>query len=89
MKLNNLNNRNNKPTSKKQPNQLKDMLSTIFSVINKFEKNETVEYTNNKDKIDILKNFVTDMIKDGEQKQIISGEKITEERPFVSKFKMI
>ena len=90
MKLNSLNSLN-KSTSKKQPkpNQLKDMLSKLLNVVEDFEKNGKVDCKEHKDRIDILKSFITDFIKDEEQKTTIMGEKITEERPFVSKFKMI
>jgi hypothetical protein len=77
MKLDSLNNSvkeiQNKSASKKQPTDLEDMLSTMLGVIQRFEKNGNGTYKNTRDRIDILKNFVTDFIKDEEQKQIIMG----------------
>ena len=77
MKLDSLNNSvkeiQNKSASKKQPNPLEDMLSTMLGVIQRFEKNGNGTYKNTRDIIDILKNFVTDFIKNEEQKKIIMG----------------
>ena len=77
MKLDSLNNSvkeiHNKSASKKQPTDLEDMLSTMLVVIQRFEKNGNGTYKNTRDRIDILKNFVTDFIKDEEQKKIIMG----------------
>lgn len=65
---------NKKSTSKKQPQKLKDVLSIISNSIQKFEKNGQLNSKIDKDKIDILKNIVSDMIKDEDQKQIIMGK---------------
>ena len=77
MKLDSLNNSvkeiHNKSASKQQPTDLEDMLSTMLGVIQRFEKNGNGTYKNTRDRIDILKNFVTDFIKDEEQKKIIMG----------------
>lgn len=64
-----------KSTSKKQPNKLKDMLLIISNEIQRFEKNGQVDSKIDKDKIDILKNIVSDMIKNEDQKQIIMGKR--------------
>ncbi len=62
-----------KSTSKKQPVQLKDMLSKLLNVIEDFEKNGNGTYKNTRDRMDILKDLVMSFIKDDEQKRIISG----------------
>jgi hypothetical protein len=93
MQVSNLNNSvkeiHKKSASKKQPVQLKDMLLTIFNMIQRFEKDGDYVPKNTKDKIDTLKIFVTEMIKYEENAKIIMGEKIMEERPFVSKYRNI
>lgn len=65
---------NKKSTSKKQPQKLKDVLSIISNSIQKFEKSGQLNSKIDKDKMDILKNVVSDMIKDEDQKQIIMGK---------------
>lgn len=78
MKIANLNNSvkevSKKYTSKKQPVTLKDMLLIISNEIQRFEKNRQVDSKIDKDKIDILKNIVSDIIKNEDQKQIIMGK---------------
>lgn len=86
---NNVKNINEKSTSKKQPYPLNYMLVTIFNMIQRFEKDGDYVPKNTKDKIDTLKIFVTEMIKYEENAKLIMGEKIIEERPFVSKYKNI
>lgn len=71
---NNVKNINNKKsTSKKQPVQLKDMLSKLLNVIEDFEKNGKIDFKVHRERMDILKDLVTSFIKDDEQKRIISG----------------
>ena len=50
------------------------MLLIISNEIQRFEKNGQVDSKLDKDKIDILKNIVSDMIKNEDQKQIIMGK---------------
>jgi len=64
--------RNNQLTESKD--SLRDMLSLMFNVIQKFETNGKVNRKNDSDKIDVLKTMISDMMKDSEQKQIIRGE---------------
>lgn len=77
MKLTNLNETvqeilNKKPIQQKQPIQLEDMLSTMLGVLQRFEKHGKINKAN-KEKIDILKDYVTCYIKDEEQKKLING----------------
>jgi hypothetical protein len=52
---------------------LRDLLSVLLNTIEKFENNGTSKNKNSKDKIDVLKNLITDMIKDEDQRQTIKG----------------
>ena len=63
----------NKSTSKKQPVQLKDMLSKLLNVIEDFEKNGKFSCKGHRERLDILKDLVMSFIKDEENKRIISG----------------
>ena len=63
----------NKSTSKKQPVQLKDMLSKLLNVIENFEKNGKIDFKVHRERLDILKDLVMSFIKDEENKRIISG----------------
>jgi hypothetical protein len=73
MQVSDLNNNVKNITSKKQPVQLKDMLSKLLNVIEDFEKNGKINFKGHRERMDILKDFVTSFIKDDEQKRIISG----------------
>jgi len=59
---------------KEGKDSLRDMLSLMFNVIQRFETDGKVSRKNDADKVDVLKNMISDMIKDSEQKQIIRGE---------------
>ena len=63
----------NKSTSKKQPVQLKDMLSKLLNVIEYFEKNGKIDFKGHRERMDILSSFISDFIRDEENKRIISG----------------
>ena len=63
----------NKSTSKKQPVQLKDMLSKLLNVIEDFEKNGKIDFKGHRERIDILSSFISDFIRDYDQKITISG----------------
>lgn len=73
MQVSDLNNNVKKSTSKKQPVQLKDMLSTILNIVENFEKHGKIDFKVHRERMDILKDLVTSFIKDDEQKRIISG----------------
>ena len=77
MKLDSLNNSvkeiHNKSASKKQPTDLEDMLSTMLGVIQRFEKNGNGTYKNTRDRIDILKSFISDFIKYEENAKLLRG----------------
>lgn len=65
---------NSKPLSKENKDKLRNVLSSMFDVIEKFEKGENIDGKSDKEKIDLLKNIISDMVKDSEQKAIIKGE---------------
>ena len=63
-----------KKLSKENKKKLKDYLSDIFDTIERVEKDGDIHLKSDKEKIDLLKNLVSDMTKDEEQKSIIKGE---------------
>ena len=73
MKIDSLNKINKKSTLQRQPVQLKDMLSTILNAVENFEQNGKINFKGHKERMEILKSFITEFIKDDEQKRIISG----------------
>lgn len=77
MQVSNLNNDvkkiQKKSTPQKQPVQLKDMLSKLLNVIEDFEKNGKIDFKGHRERIDILTSFISDFIRDEENKRIISG----------------
>jgi hypothetical protein len=64
---------NSKDSSKKNKYKLKNVLSNIFNTIERFENNSEF-YKNDRDKLDVLKNVISDMAKDDDQKRIIRGD---------------
>lgn len=52
---------------------LKDLLSAMSNIIEKFEKDGGSDSKDDKDKIMVLKNIISDMIEDTAQKNIIRG----------------
>ena len=59
--------------SKKNKYKLKNVLSNIFNTIERFENNGEF-YKNDRDKIDVLKNVISDMVKTEDQNSIIKGD---------------
>ena len=70
---NNVKNIAKKSISKKQPVQLKDMLSKLLNVIEDFEKNGKIDFKGHRERMDILSSFISDFIRDYDQKITISG----------------
>ena len=77
MQVSNLNNDvkkiQKKSTPQKQPVQLKDMLSKLLNVIEDFEKNGKIDFKGHRERMDILTSFISDFIRDYDQKKLISG----------------
>lgn len=73
MQVSDLNNNVKNITSKKQPVQLKDMLSTILNIVENFEKHGKIDFKGHRERIDILTSFISDFIRDYDQKITISG----------------
>jgi hypothetical protein len=53
---------------------LREILSVMLKTIEKFENNGNSMSKNSRDKIEILKNLINDMIKDEDQRRTIKGE---------------
>lgn len=64
----------NNPLSKGNKKKLRDTLSQMFDVIEKFEKNGKIDGKSDKDKIDVLKNVISDMVKQSDREKIIKGD---------------
>ncbi|PHO09085.1 hypothetical protein CPG37_10835 [Malaciobacter canalis] len=62
------------PLSKGNKKKLRDTLSQMFDVIEKFEKNGKIDGKSDKDKIDVLKNVISDMVKQSDREKIIKGD---------------
>jgi hypothetical protein len=58
---------------REREDSLNNMLSTLFNVIERFENNGRTHYKDDKDKVDVLKNIIKNMVKDAQQKEIIKG----------------
>jgi hypothetical protein len=59
---------------KESKHSLIDMLSLMFNVIQKFATDGKVSRKNDAEKIDVLKNMISDMMNDSDQKKIIRGD---------------
>lgn len=76
MKLSDINEDVQGLINSKQPSnkyKLKNVLSNIFNTIERFENNGEF-YKNDRDKIDVLKNVISDMVKTEDQNSIIKGD---------------
>jgi|694.fasta_scaffold08412_19 hypothetical protein len=58
----------------KNSTQFRDMLSTLLNVIGQFENNRNLISKNTKERVDILKKIVSDMMRDDYQKRVIMGD---------------
>ncbi len=78
MKLSDLNRsvkdlKNTKPLSKENRKKLSDDLANMSDVIEKFKKTGKIETKAEREKVDLLKDFIFSMIKDEDEKRIIRG----------------
>lgn len=62
------------PLSNKNKKKLRDTLSQMFDVIENFEKNGKIESNSDKDKIEVLRNIISDMVKQSDREKIIRGD---------------
>ena len=62
------------PLSKDQKNKLRDVLSSMFDTIQRFEKNGKVEGKSDLEKVDMLKDTINSMIKSKDREKTIRGE---------------
>jgi vesicle coat complex subunit len=65
--------KNKQPFLKENKNTIRDVFSMMFDVIERFENNNKIKSKNEREKIDILKNIISDMLKDENQKEVIKG----------------
>ena len=61
------------PLPKDSKDKLRNVLSNVFDVIEKFERNGVID-KNSTQKIDFLKDTIKSIIKDADEKKIIRGE---------------
>lgn len=61
------------PLPKDSKDKLRNVLSNMFDVIEKFERNGVID-KNSTQKIDFLKDTIKSIIKDEDEKKIIRGE---------------
>ncbi len=78
MKLSDLNRsvkdlKNPKPLSTENRKKLSDALANMSDVIVNFEKTGKIETKAEREKVDLLKDFIFSMIKDEDEKRIIRG----------------
>lgn len=66
--------KNQNKLSTKSKEQLRDVLSDMFDVIERFEKNGSSNLKSDRDKIDLLKSTITSLIAQHEREKIIKGE---------------
>lgn len=58
----------------KNSTQFRDMLSTLLNVIGQYENNRNLISKNTKERVDILKKIVSDMMRGDYQKRVIMGD---------------
>ncbi len=61
------------PLPKDSKDKLRNVLTNVFDVIEKFERNGVID-KNSTQKIDFLKDTIKSIIKDADEKKIIRGE---------------
>ena len=61
------------PLPKDSKDKLRNVLTNVFDVIEKFERNGVID-KNSTQKIDFLKDTIKSIIKDDDEKKIIRGE---------------
>lgn len=61
------------PLPKDSKDKLRNVLTNVFDVIEKFERNGVID-KNSTQKIDFLKDTIKSIIKDEDEKKIIRGE---------------
>ena len=59
--------------SKQNKKKLTDVLSSMFDTIQRVEKDGDIHLKSDKEKIDLLKNVISDMVKQTEREKIIKG----------------
>ena len=74
MKIRDITESSEKNRNPKNNDTLRDSLSIMLNTIEKFEKSRSGIIKNDRDKIEVIKNLLTDMIEDEDQRRVIKGE---------------
>lgn len=64
----------NNPLPKDKKDKLRDVLSSIFSVIERYERGDSIDDKDSKEKIEMLKDTVNSMIQSEDRKKVIKGD---------------
>ena len=64
----------NQPLSKEKRDRLRNVLSSMFGTIQRFEKSGKLELRDDKEKIEMLKDTIHSMIKEEDRKKVIRGD---------------
>jgi ribosome recycling factor len=62
------------PLSKDQKQKLRNVLSSMFDTIERFEKNGKIESKDDKEKVEMLRDTISSMIKSKERESVIKGD---------------
>ena len=64
----------NQSLSKEKRDRLRNVLSSMFGTIQRFERNGKLELRDDKEKIEMLKDTIHSMIKEEDRKKVIRGD---------------
>ena len=64
----------NNPFPKDKKDKLRNVLSSMFSTIERFEKGEDLTSKDDKEKIEMLRDTIQSMIKEEDRKKVIRGD---------------
>jgi len=62
------------PLPKDKKDKLRNILSSMFSTIEKFERGEDITSKDDKEKIEMLRDTIQSMIKEEDRKKVIKGD---------------
>jgi len=62
------------PLPKDKKDKLRNVLSSMFSTIEKFERGEDITSKDDKEKIEMLRDTIQSMIKEEDRKKVIKGD---------------
>lgn len=64
----------NNPLPKDKKDKLRNVLSSMFSTIERFERGEDITSKDDKEKIEMLRDTIQSMIKEEDRKKVIRGD---------------